>query len=97
MQYFPEGTTRYRLNAPFQKFKIFGEGAVVSELVKGKHRFIVVVNRDINNPMKLTVGVDVQRGVKRIQKDGSMRPLPLYENKFSVDPGDAMIFMWEKI
>jgi len=93
----PEGTTRYSLNSPFHEFKIFGEGAVVSELVKGKQRFIIVVNRDINNPMKLTVGVDVLRGVKRIQKDGSMRILPLYQNKFTVDPGDAMIFMWEKI
>jgi hypothetical protein len=69
-------------------------GAVVSVLEKGNRRFLVIVNRDFQNPMTLTIVTDDK--VKRVQKDATLIPASAYAPTTEVDPGDAMIYTWEK-
>jgi hypothetical protein len=79
---------------PIKLLHTEGEGAVVSLLEKGNSHFLVVVNRDYQNPMKLTLIVDDL--VKKIQKDGTLIPANTYANTIEIDPGDAAIYTWEK-
>ncbi|MDR1981073.1 MAG: beta-galactosidase [Tannerellaceae bacterium] len=68
-------------------------GAVISLLEKGNNRFLVVVNRDHQHPMQMTIITD--DSVKKVQKDGTIVPANLYASTTEVDPGDAVIYMWE--
>jgi hypothetical protein len=68
-------------------------GAVVSLLEKGNSHFLVIVNRDHQNPMKLTLITDDT--VKKVQKDGTIVPASIYASTMEVDPGDAAIYTWE--
>lgn len=65
---------------------------MVSVLKKGTDTFLVIVNRDFMNAMKLTI--DCDSTVKKILKDGSMIPANAYTNTMEIDPGDAAIYMW---
>ena len=65
-------------------------GAVVSLLEKGKRQFLVIVNRDSQNPMKLTIATDDK--VKRVLKDATLVPANVYNPTTEVDPGDVMIY-----
>ncbi|MDR1331814.1 MAG: hypothetical protein LBK07_06880, partial [Tannerella sp.] len=67
-------------------------GAVVSLLERGNRRFLVIVNRDFQNPMKLTIATGDK--VKRVQKDATLVPANVYNPTTEVDPGDAMIYTW---
>jgi hypothetical protein len=67
-------------------------GAVVSLLERGNRRFLVIVNRDFQNPMKLTIATGDK--VKRVQKDATLVPANAYNPTTEVDPGDAMIYTW---
>ncbi|MDR1602676.1 MAG: beta-galactosidase [Tannerella sp.] len=69
-----------------------GEGAVVSLLEKGNSHFLVIVNRDFQQPMKLTLAVD--DSVKKILKDGTVVPANIYASTMEVEPGDAVIYTW---
>ena len=71
-----------------------GEGAVVSLLEKDNSRFLVIVNRDHLNPMKLTLLVD--DSVKKILKDGTIVPANTYALTLEIDAGDAAIYTWSK-
>jgi hypothetical protein len=71
-----------------------GEGAVVSLLEKDNSRFLVIVNRDHLNPMKLTLLVD--DSVKKILKDGTIVPANTYASTLEIDAGDAAIYTWSK-
>ena len=68
-------------------------GAIVSVLEKEKRRFLVVVNRDFQNPMKLTIVTD--ETVKRVLKDGTLVNANRYTHTLEVDPGDVVIYTWE--
>jgi hypothetical protein len=68
-------------------------GAVVSLLKKGDSRFLVIVNRDYMNPMKLTLIVDDT--VRKVRKDGTLVPANRYANTTEIDPGDAAVYMYE--
>ncbi|MDR1330604.1 MAG: hypothetical protein LBK07_00685 [Tannerella sp.] len=67
-------------------------GAVVSLLERGNRRFLVIVNRDFQNPMKLTIATGDK--VKRVRKDATLVPAGAYNPTTEVDPGDAMIYTW---
>ena len=89
----PLGTKRLmKLPRPIKVLKTKGSGAVVSVLKKGTDTFLVIVNRDFINAMKLTI--DCDSIVKKILKDGSMIPANAYTNTMEIDPGDAAIYMW---
>jgi hypothetical protein len=69
-------------------------GAVVSLLEKGDRHFLVIVNHDCRQPMKLTLVVD--ENVQKVQKDGILLPASLYASTLEIDPGDVAIYTWKK-
>jgi len=89
----PKGTKRLtKLPPPIKVLATKGTGAVVSVLKQGTDTFLVIVNRDFNNTMKLTIGCDST--VKKVLKDGSLVPANAYISTMELDPGDAAIYMW---
>jgi hypothetical protein len=91
----PKGTKRFKSIEPFRDIITEGKGAVVSLLESEKSRFLVFVNRDIHNPMKLITVLDTGMGVMQIHNDGSMRTFALNRTVFNIEPGNVMIFMWK--
>lgn len=90
----PAGTKRLdKLPEHVQVLETSDNGAIVSLLRKGENRFLVIVNRDFKNSMKLTLAGDA--AVKRILKDGSIVPASAYTNTLAIDAGDAVIYMWK--
>jgi hypothetical protein len=84
-----------RLNTLPSRVKSFSTsgGAVVSLLQKGNSTFLVVVNRDYKQPIKLNI--QFESDVKRVLKDGSLVPVEHHsKNKLVEDPGDVMIWTW---
>jgi hypothetical protein len=68
-----------------------GKGALVSLLEKGKDRFLVIVNHDINSDIQVQViGLTALR---RVRKDGSI-VIPNHKT-WTVTPGDALIYFWK--
>jgi len=90
----PTGTTRYQVKPPFRSLTTTGPGAVVAELEKGKHRFLVVVNRDIEKPMTLTLAQDPGAKLVEIQKNGALSPTAAETVRYEIGPGDVKIVMW---
>jgi hypothetical protein len=90
----PAGTRRYEPAAPVKAVKTDGQGAVVSHLSNGDRRFLVVVNRDINGPMPLTVELDGSAAAQRVEKDGSLRPVAGNRFEARLDAGDACVLTW---
>ncbi len=92
----PEGTRR--LDKLPKQIKLLNTGddggAVVSFLEKGKKRFLAIVNRDFKRPMKLNIST--AKEVKRVQKDGKLVSLANNIEEISVEPGDMIIYAWEK-
>jgi hypothetical protein len=78
---------------PVKLLQTSESGAVVSLLEKGNSRFLVIVNRDCQNPMKLTLVAD--DSVKKVLKDATVVPANIYSHTIEVDPGDAAIYTWE--
>lgn len=91
----PQGTRRSsELPAKIKVLETTGEGAVVSLMEKGSDTFLVIVNRDYQQPMKLTLVADAD--VRKVQKDGTLIPAGAYTSTLAVDPGDVAIYMWKK-
>ena len=83
-----------KLPDPISELKTSDGGAVVSVLEKGSRRFLVIVNRDFQNPMELTIKTDER--VKRVLKDGTIVRANVYANTLEVDPGDVEIYTWKE-
>lgn len=91
----PVGTRRLdKLPSPVKVLETGDSGAIVSILEKGNDQFMVIVNRDFKNSMKLTMAADPS--VKKVLKDGTIVAASAYANTTEVDPGDAIIFTWPK-
>ncbi|MBX3255315.1 MAG: hypothetical protein KF862_14335 [Chitinophagaceae bacterium] len=91
----PEGTRRTdKLPAPVKTLETSDGGAIVSVLEKADRQFLVIVNRDFQNAMKLTITTD--EPVQRVLKDGTLVKAGAYTNTIEVDPGDVIIYTWEK-
>lgn len=89
----PIGTKRLSaLPKPVSVLETSGMGAVVSVMEKGPDSFLVIVNRDLTDPMKLTIKCDPQ--VQKILKDGSSVPVSTGMDTLLVDPGDVAIYKW---
>ena len=89
----PNETKRLsQLPAPIMLLETVGEGAVVSVLENRGSTFIVIVNRDFKNIMKLIIYTD--DSVKKVLKDGTLLPANEYANATEVDPGDVSIYMF---
>ena len=90
----PAGTrSLVKLPDPIKVLKTQGTGSVVSVLKNGANSYLVVVNRDFRNPMKLSLECDAK--VKKVLKDGSVVPANVYQNSTEIDPGDIAIYMWK--
>jgi len=91
----PRGTRRItRLPDPIKLLDTGEGGAVVSLLEKQNRQFLIIVNRDFQNPMKLTMMAD--ESVKIVLLDGSLVPSSAYAPVIEVDAGNMAIYTWEK-
>jgi hypothetical protein len=89
----PYGTRRLeKLPDVFAKFETEGTGAIVSVLKKENTSYLVVVNRDFQQRMLVTIEGD--KRLKRIMKDGSTVSADAYINKLPVAPGDVLVYSW---
>jgi hypothetical protein len=89
----PNGTKRLsKLPTPFKLVETVGEGAVVSVLENGTNSFLVIVNRDFKNTMKLVMYADDT--VKRVMKNSIVLPAREFTNSTEVDPGDMVVYMF---
>ncbi len=89
----PNETMRfYQLPSPVKLLETVGEGAVVSVLENGVNTFLIVVNRDFKNTMKLIINTD--ETVKKVLKDGTLISASEYANATEVEPGDIAIYMF---
>lgn len=89
----PEGTKPLEsLPAPIKSLKVSDGGAVVSVLEKGDNQYLVVVNKDFQNVMSLSV--DADSSVSRVGKDGAI--VASDRSEITVEPGDMVIFAWRK-
>jgi hypothetical protein len=68
-------------------------GAVISLLENEDNRFLVIVNRDYQNPMQMTIVTD--ESVRKVLKDGSVVSASLYTNTTEIDPGDVAVYTWK--
>jgi len=90
----PQGTRRLeKLPDVITKFETEGEGAIVSVLKKENKSYLVVVNRDFQQSMAVTVEGD--KRLNRVLKDGSTVRADAYINTLSVAPGDILVYSWE--
>lgn len=92
----PAGTKAYQPAGPVRELRTPGGGAVVSRLSNRGREFLVVVNRDVEHEVPLRVALRNPAGVRRVEKDGSLRAAggdATLESK--VGPGDVAIFAWE--
>lgn len=88
----PRGTKRTaKLPSSVKLLETVGEGALVSLLENGANTFLVIVNRDFRQEMKLILEVD--DSVKKVQKDGSLVAASEYTSATMIEPGDAAIYM----
>lgn len=88
----PVNTKRFdKAPAVFKKFLTGDAGAVVSQFEKGNRKFLVVVSRDINEKLPVTIQVDPS--VKKVTKTGTLEPVKgtVIEQ---VPPGDILVYTW---
>ena len=78
--------------AAVKYFETGDAGAVVSVLKKGNRNFFVVVSRDLNDFLPVTI--EPEKELWQVTKDG--RIVRLTERKTeSLAPGDMRVYMWE--
>lgn len=90
----PAGTKQYEPQAPVLSLKTGGAGAVVSILSQPERRYLVIVNRDINNNLPLSIRFDAAVGVARLDKAPEVQPLRDGAFDGELSPGDICIFTW---
>jgi hypothetical protein len=91
----PQGTKRMtKLPSVIRKIETDGNGAIVSILEKGNEHFLVIVNRDFQNSMKLTI--EAEPSLRKILKDGTIVPANAYLNTMEIEPGDISVYSWSK-
>ena len=74
------------------KVEADGEGVVVSQLKNGSKRYLMVVNRDIYKPQRVTVECATE--VMRYLPNGKIVPAATYSPSLYVEPGDMLLFGW---
>ncbi|HWB03304.1 MAG TPA: beta-galactosidase [Verrucomicrobiales bacterium] len=91
----PRGTQAYQPAAPVTKVETSGTGAVISHLVKGAQRAVVLVNRDFLQPMPFTLTFDGTLGLREFRKDGTTADIAGREWKRDLAPGDIAVVVWD--
>jgi hypothetical protein len=90
----PRGTRPYQPAAPVKAVTTGGQGALVSLLSNAGRRFLVVVNRDVKQPMPVTVELDGSVPAHRVEKDGPLRPIAGARFEARIEPGDICVLTW---
>lgn len=90
----PIGTRPYQPTAPVRQVTTNGQGAVVSHLSNAGRQFLVVVNRDVDEPMPLTVALDGTTPVHRVAKGGSLQRVLNAAVEARIEPGDIFVLTW---
>ena len=87
---FTQRLTSEDLPKQITKVEADGVGVLVSHLKNGEKHYLMVVNRDIYNPQRVTV--EAAAGVKRIMPDGRAVAANRYSPSLYVEPGDMLLF-----
>lgn len=93
----PMGTTALTASdLPKQILKVEadGEGVLVSHLKNGNRQYLMIVNRDIYQPQRVTV--ETAEGVMRIMPDDRELTAKTYSPSLYVEAGDMLLFGWEQ-
>lgn len=94
----PEGTARYTPATPIRQLTTDGNGAVVSEIVNGVRRYLVIVNCDVLRPMTVAVECDGAASVERVSKDeGELLALFGGRLRAELEPGDVCVLTWPTV
>lgn len=89
----PEGTRPIdQLPEEIQKLETSEGGAVVSILKNQKKLYLVIVNRDFQKPMSLTV--EAAKTVQKVEKNGALSSIKASTDNLEVEPGDMVIYTW---
>lgn len=89
----PIGTRRLaKLPSGIKVLDTKGSGAIVSLLKKGNYSFLVVVNRNLQETIKLSVRGE--KSITYIPKDGSNLLIGLKIDTREIEPGDVAIYRW---
>jgi hypothetical protein len=98
----PQGSDRYEPRPPVSAIKTDGppgSGALVSLLSNGDRRFLVLVNRDINAALVVSMTLDDSpqaAGIELVEKDGRVRALVDKVFQTELAPGDIAVFAWKE-
>ena len=90
---FTQRLTSEDLPKQITKVEADGVGVLVSHLKNGEKHYLMVVNRDIYKPQRVTV--EAAAGVKRIMPDGRAVAANRYSPSLYVEPGDMLLFECE--
>lgn len=91
----PEGTRPLASLPPqVRSIEADGEGVVVSLLEKGSKRYLMIVNRSLHNPQRVTV--ETAEGVQRLLQDGTRVDASRYAPTLAVEAGDMLLYGWEE-
>jgi hypothetical protein len=91
----PIGTRRLQdLPKCIKSLKTTGVGAVISILKKENQYYLVIVNRDFQNPMNLKISVD--KTVQKVLKNYTFTKLNDSAEVVNIAPGDLIIYTWKE-
>lgn len=87
----PAGTQRLtQLPEGIRTLSIKGNGAIVSVLQNAGKHFIVIVNRDFNHPLKLTIKGNA--ALEKISTDGNTLNIGTRRSHEEIQPGDITVY-----
>jgi hypothetical protein len=90
----PIGTRTFAPIKPITEIKTEGAGAVVSLLAAADRHFLVIVNRDLDQPMPLEVRWEPAVTKSLVNKNGTLEPAAGQIHRTTVEPGDVDILAW---
>jgi hypothetical protein len=90
----PRGTRAYQPGEYVREVKTGGQGAVVALLSNGGRQFLVVVNRDLHEPMPLSASLVPWTVFHRVAKDGTLHGAGGLLHEAKVEPGDVYVLTW---
>ena len=92
----PAGTHRLpKLPDGIKRINTGGKGAIVSVLEKEGARYMVIVNRDFVNPMKLTI--KSRSMLEKVSKNGTMLNTRKRSSSVEIGPGDIAVYRLNNI
>ena len=88
--YVPPNARAFVPNSTLTSLDVGSGSAVVSFLRNGSTDYIALVNKDLINPLTITIGLADPHNMHEVRKDGADRAVT--SNSFTIAPGDILIF-----